>query len=250
MEGDSGSRTTSSSNQDRSPIVRIQRASRIYQMGEVRVTALQEATLHLRHGELLVILGPSGSGKTTLLNLLGGMDRATSGQVIFGEIDLATASDRELTRFRRESVGFVFQFYNLVPGLTAIENVQVATEVAVAPLAPMEALNLVGLEDRADHFPSQLSGGEQQRVSIARALAKRPRLMLCDEPTGALDIETGKHVLGLLIRLKEDLGLTIALITHNHSIAGIGDRVAVLKDGVVESVTENACPLLPEEVEW
>lgn len=231
-------------------ILSIRNASRVYQMGEVEVPALRDATLDLQDGELLVVLGPSGSGKSTLLNLIGGMDRPTQGTVIFGDLDLAKASDRQLTHYRRTAVGFVFQFYNLVPSLTALENVQVATETADDPMDPLEALRLVDLEDRADHFPSQLSGGEQQRVSIARAIAKKPRLMLCDEPTGALDIETGKHILELLIRLKNELGQTIVLITHNSSISHIGERVARLKDGRVESIEVNPHPLSPEEVEW
>lgn len=219
-------------------------------MGEVEVPALRDASLDLHEAEMLIVLGPSGSGKSTLLNLIGGMDRPTSGVVKFGDLDLGRASDYQLTRYRRLSIGFVFQFYNLVPSLTALENVQVATEMAENPLDPMEALRLVELEDRADHFPSQLSGGEQQRVSVARALAKRPQLMLCDEPTGALDIETGKHVLELLVKLKNELRQTIVLITHNSSIAQIGDRVARLRDGIIESVDVNEHPLQPAEVVW
>jgi putative ABC transport system ATP-binding protein len=231
-------------------LMSIRGVSRVFQMGEVEVVALRDASLDLRAGEFLVVLGQSGSGKSTLLNLIGGMDRPTSGEILFDGRDLAKAGDAELTRFRRYSVGFVFQFYNLVPSLTAVENVQVSTELARKPMDPMEALGLVELTDRADHFPSQLSGGEQQRVSIARAVVKNPRLMLCDEPTGALDIETGKHILKLLMRLKSELGQTIVFITHNRAIAPIADRVATLRDGVLESVRVNASPLSPDEVNW
>lgn len=233
-----------------SVILSVQKAGRVYRMGEVDVPALRDVTLDLLRGELLVIIGPSGSGKSTLLNLIGGMDRPTSGHVRFGDMDLGAISDRELTRYRRFQVGFVFQFYNLVPSLTALENIQVATEMAENPMDPIEALELVDLTDRADHFPSQLSGGEQQRVSVARAIAKRPQILLCDEPTGALDIETGQQILNLLLRLRAELGQTISLITHNSSIAHIGNRVATLKDGIVESIEVNAHPLLPEEVQW
>ncbi|MCH8332708.1 ABC transporter ATP-binding protein [Candidatus Sumerlaeota bacterium] len=231
-------------------ILSVRNASRVYKMGEVDVPALRDATLDLYRGELLIILGPSGSGKTTLLNLIGGMDRPTSGSVTFGDLDLSQASDRVLTKFRRSEVGFVFQFYNLVPSLTALENVQVASELTDDSMDPMEALGLVDLADRAGHFPAQLSGGEQQRVSLARAVVKNPQLMLCDEPTGALDIENGKQILALLVRMKTDLGKSIALITHNSAIAAIGDRVATLKDGRIASIRSNARPLRPEEVQW
>jgi putative ABC transport system ATP-binding protein len=231
-------------------LLSVKNAARVYMMGEVEVPALRDATLDLYKGEFLVIVGPSGSGKSTLLNLLGGMDQPTSGSVTVGGLDLAKASERELTQYRRHAVGFIFQLYNLVPTLTALENIQVATEMVEDPMDPKEALELVGLGSRADHFPSQLSGGEQQRVSIARAMAKKPMLLLCDEPTGALDIETGKHVLELLLKFKEELGQTIAFITHNADIAKIGDRVATLKDGIIETVTVNEHPLSPEEVEW
>lgn len=219
-------------------------------MGEVQVMALRDATLDLYKGEFLVIVGPSGSGKSTLLNLLGGLDQPTSGSVTVGNLDLTHATEKQLTQYRRHAVGFIFQLYNLVPTLTALENIQVATEMVEDAMDPMEALDQVGLKSRADHFPSQLSGGEQQRISIARALAKKPMLLLCDEPTGALDIETGKHILDLLLRVREELGQTIAFITHNADIAKIGDRVATLKDGVIESVVVNEHPLTPEEVEW
>ena len=231
-------------------ILSVRSCSKVYRMGEVDVRALRQASLDVYDGEFLIIVGPSGCGKTTLLNLIGGMDRPTSGQLFFLERDLSGVSDRELTRFRRNEVGFIFQFYNLVPTLTALENVQVAVELADEALDPMEMLRVVGLEDRAGHFPSQLSGGEQQRVSIARALAGNPRLLLCDEPTGALDLETSRQVLGLLVRLNRDLNKTVVLITHNSAIAEIGNRIARIRDGAIYSVTANEQPKPPELVEW
>lgn len=219
-------------------------------MGEVDVPALREATIDVYDGEFLIIVGPSGSGKTTLLNLIGGMDRPTSGSVRFLDQDLARASDRQLTLYRRNQVGFIFQFYNLVPTLTALENVQVAVEIVQDPMDPREALQVVGLEDRANHFPSQLSGGEQQRVSVARALASNPRLLLCDEPTGALDLETSRQILGLLIKVKQELGKTVVLITHNGAIASIGDRVALIRDGSIHSVKTNEPPKPVAEIAW
>jgi len=231
-------------------VLAVRAASRVYRMGEVDVHALREATLDIHDGEFLIIVGPSGSGKTTLLNLIGGMDRPTSGEVLFLDQNLSDASDRELTLYRRTRVGFIFQFYNLIPTLTALENVQVAIEVVDEPMDPMEALRLVGLEDRADHFPSQLSGGEQQRVAVARALASNPRLLLCDEPTGALDLETSREVLRLLVDLNRQLRKTVVLITHNGAIAGIGTRVAHMRDGAITTVSTNEHPTPPEEVEW
>ncbi|MCA9208389.1 MAG: ABC transporter ATP-binding protein, partial [Planctomycetales bacterium] len=191
-----------------------------------------------------------GSGKTTLLNLIGGLDQPTAGAVTFDGRDLTHASSAELTRYRREDVGFVFQFYNLVPNLTARENVMVSTEIVEAPLDVDETLAMVGLADRASHFPSQLSGGEQQRVAIARAVAKNPKLLLCDEPTGALDFETGKRVLRLLVDLNERLDTTVVVITHNAALAQVADRVIHLRSGEVSEVTENATPISPEEVVW
>jgi len=231
-------------------ILSVQSVSKIYRMGEVDVPALRDATLDVYDGEFLIIVGPSGSGKSTLLNLIGGMDRPTSGKVKFLDQDLSQASDYELTLYRRREIGFVFQFYNLVPTLTALENVQVAIEIVRDPMNAGEALRQVGLQDRADHFPSQLSGGEQQRVSIARALAGNPRLLLCDEPTGALDLETSREVLQLLSDLSRKLNKTVVLITHNNAIAQIGDRVALLRDGRVASVNANHKPLPPEQVTW
>jgi putative ABC transport system ATP-binding protein len=219
-------------------------------MGEVDVPALRDASLDISAGEVLIVVGPSGSGKSTLLNLIGGMDRPTSGEIWYAGRDLARASDRELTLYRRTQVGFVFQFYNLVPMLTALENVEVATEIADDPLDPRDALRLVGLADRAQHFPAQLSGGQQQRVAIARALASNPRLLLCDEPTGALDLATSRQVLGLLVDLKERLGKTVVLITHNNAIAGIGERVAAISDGVIHSIQHNPSPTPIDKVAW
>lgn len=231
-------------------IISIRQASKIYRMGEVDVPALRDASLDIIEGEFLVVAGPSGSGKSTLLNLIGGMDRPTSGEVIFDNRNLAQASNSELTLYRRHQVGFIFQFYNLVPMLTALENVEVATEIARDPMPPGDAIELVGLADRRDHFPAQLSGGEQQRVAIARALAGNPRLLLCDEPTGALDIHTGKQILGLLMKLKRELKKTVVLITHNLAIAHIADRVAQLRDGRIESLERNESPLPVEDLRW
>jgi putative ABC transport system ATP-binding protein len=213
------------------PLLTVRSVSKIYRMGEVEVPALREVDLEVFEGEFLVILGPSGSGKSTLLNMIGGMDRPSSGQVLFGEQDLTRASDRQLTLFRRHQIGFVFQFFNLVPTLTALENVQVATDIARDPLPARETLRIVGLEDRADHFPSQLSGGQQQRVAIARALSANPRLLLCDEPTGNLDTATGAQVMELLERLNQDRGKTVVVITHNALVSRMADRTAEIRDG-------------------
>lgn len=232
------------------PLLSVRDAARVYRMGEIDVHALRDATIDIFEGEFLIIVGPSGSGKSTLLNLIGGMDRPTSGQVFFLDQELSAASDSELTQYRRTEVGFVFQFYNLIPTLTALENVQVATEIVDNPLDPLESLRLVNMGDRADHFPSQLSGGEQQRVSIARALASNPRILLCDEPTGALDLETSRQVLGLLESLRRDLGKTIVLITHNHAISAVGDRVATIRDGRIAHIEKNASPTPVEQVSW
>ncbi len=221
-----------------------------YHMGEVEVQALKGVDLDLYDGELVVILGPSGSGKSTLVNILGGLDVPTEGTVHYRDHDLAAANDRQLTRYRRDHVGFVFQFYNLVPSLTARENVALATEIAPRGLAPEEALALVGLSHRLDHFPAQMSGGEQQRVAIARAIAKRPDVLLCDEPTGALDVSTGKVVLGALESANRELGTTTVIITHNVVIADMADRVVSLADGRVARVRENASRARPEELAW
>ncbi len=232
------------------PLITVESVSKIYRMGEVDTPALRDATLDIYDSEFLIIVGPSGSGKSTLLNLIGGMDRPTSGAVRFDGRDLAAASDQELTLFRRFQVGFIFQFYNLVPTLTALENVQVAVEIARDPMDPREALDLVGLADRADHFPSQLSGGQQQRVAIARAVASNPRLLLCDEPTGALDIQTSKQVLQLLVDLNRKLRKTVVLITHNSAISRIGHRVARIRDGAIASVERNEPPADIADIHW
>jgi putative ABC transport system ATP-binding protein len=230
--------------------LQLRDVGKTFQMGEVAVEVLRHITFDVHPGELLVMVGPSGSGKTTLLNIMGGLDSPTVGSVRYGEWDLTTAAPRELTRYRRESVGFVFQFYNLVANLTARENVLVATQIAQKPMDVDEVLALVGLEERVNHFPSQLSGGEQQRVAIARALAKNPDLLLCDEPTGALDYETGKHVLRLLIDLKNSLGKTVLIITHNAAIAPTADRVIRLRSGEIHEMHDNPHPQPPEDISW
>jgi putative ABC transport system ATP-binding protein len=219
-------------------------------MGEIEVHALRSVDLDLYEGEFVVLLGPSGSGKSTLLNILGGLDAPTSGEVSFRDHDLIAAEDRELTRFRREHVGFVFQFYNLIPSLTALENVQLVTEIAERPMPAEEALRLVGLGDRMNHFPSQMSGGEQQRVAIARAVAKRPDVLLCDEPTGALDFQTGKLVLEVLERVNKELGTTTAVITHNAAISGMADRVIRLGSGQIVETRYNEVKARPADLEW
>lgn len=231
-------------------ILRARGLEKVYRMGEVEVRALRNVDLELARGELFVLLGPSGSGKSTLLNILGGLDVPTSGSVHFFDHDLTAAGDSELTRFRREHVGFVFQFYNLIPSLTARENVALVTEIAESPMDPAAALRLVGLDDRLDHFPAQLSGGEQQRVAIARAIAKRPDVLLCDEPTGALDLETGKLVLAVLSRVNREMGTTLAIITHNAAIARMAHRVVRMHSGSVASVVVNATQASLDEIEW
>jgi putative ABC transport system ATP-binding protein len=224
--------------------------TKVYQMGEVEVRALQSVDFDLREGELVVLLGPSGSGKSTLLNILGGLDVPTSGRVLYRGRDLAKGGDQQLTEYRRHHVGFVFQFYNLIPSLTARENVALVTEIARDPLPPDEALALVGLAARADHFPAQLSGGEQQRVAIARAIAKRPAVLLCDEPTGALDITTGIVVLEAIDRANRELGTATAVITHNAAIAGMADRVVRLSDGRVAAAEANPRKLGARDLAW
>jgi putative ABC transport system ATP-binding protein len=219
-------------------------------MGEVEVYALRSLDLDLYDGEFVVILGPSGSGKSTLLNILGGLDVPSSGHIFFHDRDLTHASDAELTRFRRDCVGFVFQFYNLIPSLTARENVALVTEIARSPMRPEEALEIVGLGDRLDYFPSQMSGGEQQRVAIARAIAKRPEVLLCDEPTGALDFQTGKLVLEALERVNRELGTTTAVITHNAGIAAMADRVVTMRSGEISRIDRNEKKVSPAQLEW
>jgi putative ABC transport system ATP-binding protein len=224
--------------------------SKIYTMGDVTVEALRDVEVDLAGGELLVILGASGSGKSTLLNLIGGLDRPTHGTIRYRETELTSLSDWELTEYRRRHVGFVFQFYNLIPSLTARVNVALVTEIAEAPMDPADALELVGLGERLDHFPAQLSGGEQQRVAIARAVAKRPAVLLCDEPTGALDAETGKLVLGVLDKVNREVGTATAIITHNAVIGRMGDRVLRMRSGEVVEITGNPERAGIEELEW
>ncbi len=231
-------------------VFHVHDVSKIYRMGEVEVHALRDVTVDLLQGEFAVLLGASGSGKSTLLNILGGLDRPSSGEVYYRDHDLTRADDDGLTRFRREHVGFVFQFYNLIPSLTALENVALVTEIAEHPLDPAEALDLVGLGNRRDHFPSQLSGGEQQRVAIARAVAKRPDVLLCDEPTGALDYATGKIVLEVLERVNRELGTITAVITHNAAIAGMADRVIRISSGEIVEVRRNEIKIAPSEISW
>ncbi|MFT3771461.1 MAG: ABC transporter ATP-binding protein [Minicystis sp.] len=224
--------------------------TKTYRMGEVEVHALRGVDLDLHDGELAVLLGPSGSGKSTLLNILGGLDTPTTGSVRYRDQDLFAADDDALTRYRREHVGFVFQFYNLIPSLTARENVALVTDIADRPMPADEALALVGLGARMDHFPVQMSGGEQQRVAIARAIAKRPSVLLCDEPTGALDVATGKVVLDAIARVNRELRTTVAVITHNAAIGGMADRVITLHDGRIARVTENAVKAAAAELAW
>ena len=224
--------------------------TKIYRSGEVDVPALRGIELDILDAEILVLLGPSGSGKSTFLNILGGLDRPSAGEVRFRDYDLIAMSDRQLTLYRRDHVGFVFQFYNLIPSLTARENVALVTEIAAKPMKPEEALAIVGLSERLDHFPAQLSGGEQQRVAIARAIAKRPEILLCDEPTGALDSPTGVVVLEAIERVNAELGTTCVIITHNVSIADMGSRVAFFADGRIASVVTNNRPRPARDLKW
>ena len=235
---------------DTQPVFAARGLAKSYRMGEAEVQALRGVDLEIRAGEFIVMLGPSGSGKSTLLNILGGLDSPTSGEVRFLDHDLSRADEGELTRFRREHVGFVFQFYNLIPSLTARENVALVTDIASDPMAPEEALRWVGLGERLDHFPSQLSGGEQQRVAIARAIAKRPQVLLCDEPTGALDVETGILVLEAIEHVNRELGATTAIITHNAAIAGMADRILRMRSGTIASEQVNPRRLSPHEIAW
>jgi putative ABC transport system ATP-binding protein len=232
------------------PVFRAAGITKTYLMGEVEVHALRGVDFDLREGEFLVLLGPSGSGKSTLLNILGGLDVPTTGRVFFRDQELSGADRDRLTEFRRRHVGFVFQFYNLIPSLTAHENVALVTEIATDPMDPAEALALVGLGERLDHFPSQLSGGEQQRVAIARAVAKRPEVLLCDEPTGALDVHTGKLVLEALDNIHRQIGTATAVITHNAAIARMAHRIVSLADGRVATVEENPQRARPSEISW
>ena len=224
--------------------------TKVYRMGEVDVHALRGISLELDSGEFIVLVGPSGSGKSTLLNIIGGLDTPTSGHVLYLDRDLAAADEAALTEYRRHYVGFVFQFYNLIPSLTARENVALVTDIVTTPMPPEEALDLVGLTPRRDHFPSQLSGGEQQRVAIARAIAKRPQVLLCDEPTGALDLATGVVVLEAIARVNSELGTTTVVITHNAAVADMADRVFALADGQIVHEKQNTRKLAASELHW
>ncbi|MDX2029989.1 MAG: ABC transporter ATP-binding protein [Blastocatellia bacterium] len=234
----------------KAPVFRARGLAKVYRMGEVEVHALRSVDLDIYEGELLVLLGASGSGKSTLLNILGGLDTPSSGEVVFRDHNLVTANEKELTRFRREHVGFVFQFYNLIPSLTALENVELVTEISERPVPAREALEMVGLGERMNHFPAQLSGGEQQRVAIARAIAKRPDVLLCDEPTGALDYQTGKLVLEVLEKINREMGTTVAVITHNASIAAMADRVIRMGSGRITDVHRNQVKARPADLSW
>lgn len=230
--------------------VSFEHVKKEYQMGEVTIVALRDATFEVEKGEICVIVGASGAGKTTLLNILGGMDSLTSGRVFLDGQDISGLSPRQLTTYRRHEIGFVFQFYNLVQNLTAVENVSLATQICKDPMDSEEALKKVGLGDRLYNFPAQLSGGEQQRVAIARALAKNPKLLLCDEPTGALDYNTGKAILKLLQDTARSTGMTVVIITHNQAIAPMADRIIHVKSGTVSSVEINEHPTPVEQIEW
>ena len=231
-------------------VLQAEEVEKSYFLGGKELAVLQGVSLELQAGEFVALQGASGSGKSTLLNLIGGIDRSSTGKILFRDHDITDYSERQLTEYRRERIGFVFQFYNLVPTLTATENVIVATEIAKDPMLAGEALNLVHMGHRLDHFPSQLSGGEQQRVAIARAVAKNPDLLLCDEPTGALDLETGQLVLRALVDLNQRLQTTVIIITHNVAIAGIANRLIRLGSGTIAEDRENASPISPEEVTW
>ena len=235
---------------DRTPTLQARGLTKTYATGDVTVTALGGVDIELFAGELVVLLGPSGSGKSTLLNILGGLDRPSQGSVMFQGRDLAAMDDAGLTAYRRDHVGFVFQFYNLVASLTAAENVELVTEIAAQPMAAGEALDLVGLDARKHHFPAELSGGEQQRVAIARAIAKRPDILMCDEPTGAIDSKTGTLVLEAIDRTNRELGTTTAVITHNAAIADMADRVIVIGDGRIQDVRAIARRKSPSEISW
>ncbi len=232
------------------PLLRLEGITKVYAMGEVEVHALRGVDFELNSGEMLVLLGPSGSGKSTLLNILGGLDVPTAGHLFYRGQELPAADRSGLTEFRRAHVGFVFQFYNLIPSLTALENVQLVTDIASDGMPAAEALELVGLKERLHHFPAQLSGGEQQRVAIARAVAKRPAVLLCDEPTGALDVKTGRVVLQALQNINRDLGTTTAIITHNAAIGQMANRVVHIAGGRIAQVEHNPNPIAPDQVDW
>lgn len=230
--------------------VKLENVSKIYGSGEVRIVAVDEISFEISKGEFVVVVGPSGAGKTTVLNILGGMDKATSGKVLVDGTDISKFNNKQLTSYRREDIGFVFQFYNLVPNLTALENVELALQICKEPLDARMVLEEVGLKNRLGNFPAQLSGGEQQRVSIARALAKNPKLLLCDEPTGALDYQTGKAILKLLQDMCREKGMTVIVITHNSALTPMADRVIKIKNGKVSSMVQNENPTSVEKIEW
>ena len=230
--------------------VQFRNVKKEYKTGQITIEALHDVNFTIDKGEICVIVGPSGAGKTTLLNILGGMDRLTSGSVLLDGVEVSALSKRELTAYRRYDVGFVFQFYNLIQNLTAVENVELATQICREPLDPMQVMEQVGLRDRARNFPAQLSGGEQQRVAIARALAKNPKLLLCDEPTGALDYQTGKQVLKLLQNTAREKGMTVIIITHNSALTGMADRIIRLKNGTVAEQRKNENAVSVDEIEW
>lgn len=232
------------------PVFETRKLGKIYDMGQVKVPALTDINVRFFRSEFSVLLGPSGSGKSTLLNILGGLDSPSSGEVLFNKLPLRGDQDADLTEFRRKYVGFVFQFYNLIPSLTAEENVKLVTDISDNPMSSSDALELVGLTERKDHFPSQLSGGEQQRVAIARAIAKRPEILLCDEPTGALDFQTGKIVLDAISKINRELGTTTIIITHNVSITSIADRVVEMRDGLIISDKQNPKKTSTESLHW
>jgi len=231
-------------------VFKIKNLTKTYQMGEVEIKALKGVNLELYKGEFVVLLGPSGSGKSTLLNIIGGLDIPTSGEVKYKDHIINSSTDRDLTNYRREHIGFVFQFYNLISNLTAVENVSIVTEIVKNPMDPKDSIKLLGLEDRMHHFPSQLSGGEQQRVAIARAIAKQPDVLLCDEPTGALNCKTGKVVLEALLLANQKLNATVVVITHNLVIGQLADRVIHLADGQISKINKNKSKSKPEELQW
>ena len=230
--------------------IKFENVKKTYTMGEVKINALDGVDFSIDKGELVIVVGASGAGKSTLLNILGGMDTSTSGSVLVDNNNISLYNEKELTKYRRHDIGFVFQFYNLVQNLTAIENVELATQICKNPLNPKDVISSVGLDHRKDNFPSQLSGGEQQRVAIARALAKNPKLLLCDEPTGALDYNTGKNILKVLQDTNKNLGMTVVIITHNMAIAPMGDKVITVKNGKVHNVVKNENPIPIERIEW
>ncbi len=230
--------------------VTFENVGKIYKTGDVEVEALKGVNFEIERGEICVVVGQSGAGKTTLLNILGGMDTLTSGRVLLDDGDISALNDKEMATYRRLDIGFVFQFYNLIPNLTALENVEIASQLSPNPLNSRKVMEVVGLKDRMNNFPAQLSGGEQQRVAIARALAKNPKLLLCDEPTGALDYETGKAILRLLQETSKRTGMTVVIITHNSALTAMADRVVRVKNGTVASITMNEDPMPVEQIEW